>query len=68
MPDNPFEDLLSEHELAAFRGCSVRTIRRERERGEGPPFIRLGKFIKYFTAGVKDDLRRREERPVREAV
>lgn len=52
-------------EMAAARGVVVRTLRAERQRGEGPPFIRLNKQIYYSEAGFREWLKVIERRPVR---
>lgn len=45
-------DLLTEHEAAALRRQSVRTLQAERLKGGGCPFVRLGKSIRYRRADV----------------
>jgi len=49
---NCLEPLLTQKDYAQLRRCSIRTIQRERERGNGCPFIRIGKLIRYKTADV----------------
>jgi hypothetical protein len=37
-----FAGYLTEEEVASQRGRSIRTLRTERQRGDGPPWLRLG--------------------------
>ena len=39
--------LLTEREYADLRGCSVRTLQREREDGSGCSFIRFKRQVRY---------------------
>ena len=41
------ESLLDESEAAKFLAISVRTLQAWRTRGFGPPFVRLGRAIRY---------------------
>jgi hypothetical protein len=59
-PDNPFAAYVTEAELAKLRGVHERTVIRWRERGEGPPFAKIGKTILYRRGAVADWLRSRE--------
>lgn len=46
--------LLSEQEVAAWLGVSVRTLRRWRlEHGYGPPIVRVGRFVRYRRGDVE---------------
>ncbi len=40
-------DLVGEHPAAAHIGRSVRTLQQWRYRGEGPPYIKAGKAVRY---------------------
>ena len=40
-------------EAAEFARVSTRTLQRKRAEGEGPPFIRLGRFVRYLPADVR---------------
>jgi Helix-turn-helix domain len=44
------KNFLSEQEAAAVAEKSIRTLRAWRRRGEGPPFIKFGRTIKYRKA------------------
>jgi hypothetical protein len=39
--------LLTQKEYAEKRNCSVRTVERERESGEGCPYVQMGRRIYY---------------------
>jgi len=41
------EPLLTQDDYAKLRRCSIRTIQRERARGSGCAFIKIGKLIRY---------------------
>jgi len=46
--------LLSEQEVAAWLGVSLRTLRRWRlEHGYGPPIVRVGRFVRYRRGEVE---------------
>ena len=46
--------LLSDKELAARHGVSEKTSKRRRVRGDGPPFIRIGRFVRYDLRDVEE--------------
>lgn len=46
--------LLKEHAVAQYLTVSVAKIRVMRRTGEGPPFIRIGKSIRYTIASLQD--------------
>jgi Helix-turn-helix domain len=46
------ETLLTQNDYAELRRCSIRTIQRERARGTGCAFIRIGKLIRYKKADI----------------
>jgi hypothetical protein len=56
---------MSEEEYCEVRGCSKRTARAERQRGAGPPWLRLGATIYYPLDGFAAFLKAREVHPVR---
>ena len=45
-------DLWTPRECAAYRRCSLRTLDRERERGYGCPYVRIGGRIYYRRSDV----------------
>lgn len=53
-PDAPAPEYLTTREAAALLGVSVKGLEALRARSEGPPFIRLGRAVRYR----RDDLLR----------
>jgi hypothetical protein len=49
----PLNKLLTQKEYADIRRCSVRTAERERESGDGCPYVRLGRRIYYRREDVE---------------
>jgi hypothetical protein len=58
-----FADYLTEAELAAEAGKSLRTLRDERQRRIGPPFVKWGNLILYSRDGFREYLKSREQAP-----
>ena len=54
-----------EDQIAEVRGVGKRTLRAERQRGMGPPFVKIGKQILYPIEGFRDWLKANERHPVR---
>ena len=54
-----------EQKMAQQRGKSLRTMRLERQRGEGPPYVKDGRQILYPIAGYREWLAANLRRPVR---
>ena len=48
---NP-DDLITESEAARMRRQSERTLQAERQRGDGCPFVKLGRSVRYRRADV----------------
>lgn len=48
----PFVDLIDEHELSRRTGISASTLRTYRCRGTSPPFLKVGKHVRYDWADV----------------
>ena len=46
-------DLLTSAEYAHYRRCSLRTVERERETGEGCSYVRLGGRVLYRRADIQ---------------
>lgn len=44
---------LSTKEVAAVVGLSTRTLKRMRDAGKGPPWRKVGWFVRYPTDGVE---------------
>ncbi len=43
----PSEAWFSQETVAAVRGCSIATIERDRWAGQGVPFIKCGRSVRY---------------------
>jgi hypothetical protein len=56
---------MPEDQIAEARGVVKRTLRLERQRGDGPPFVKMGKQILYPVEGFREWLKSRERRGVR---
>jgi hypothetical protein len=61
----PLAGYLLEDRIAEKRRVSKRTLRSERQRGDGPPFVKLGKRVYYPLDGFRDWLKSIERQPVR---
>lgn len=46
------QGLMTTDELAAYRGMSRQAVDTERWRGQGPPFVRDGRRVRYRRADV----------------
>ncbi|MGH3426018.1 MAG: helix-turn-helix transcriptional regulator [Mycobacteriales bacterium] len=44
---------MREREVAELLGCSIRTLQGWRWRGGGPPFIRVGRSVRYDPSGLR---------------
>ena len=53
-----FEPLWDEKECATYRACAVSSVQKERVRGDGPPFLKLGRLVRYRPEDVRDWLAR----------
>jgi excisionase family DNA binding protein len=54
--------LLTEHEVAELLHVSLATVRRWRQRGTGPDFVKLGSSVRYKEATVLSWLHSRPAR------
>ncbi|MGO9419915.1 helix-turn-helix transcriptional regulator [Roseiarcus sp.] len=54
-----------EDQMAKTRGRSKRTLRAERQRGDGPPYTRDGRDVLYPIGGYRAWLEANTRRPVR---
>jgi hypothetical protein len=59
------DDYLNEDEQAAELGVVKRTLRSWRQRGQGAPYVKIGKQIFYPIAGTAAWLKANERAPVR---
>jgi hypothetical protein len=64
----PLAAYLPDEEMAKVRRVTPRTQRAERQRGNGPPFVRDGKKIYYPLDGFRDWLKARTCQPVRSGL
>jgi hypothetical protein len=55
--NRPTRPLLDERALAELLDVSVRTLQAERQRGDGIPFIKLGRSVRYDPKVVEQYLR-----------
>jgi hypothetical protein len=62
-----FDDWLSEQEAAAALRKSVRTLRKWRGQGVGPPYTFFGRTVRYRKPALVDHFRQSEITPVRAA-
>jgi len=56
-----FADWISESDLALEANKHPRTLKRWRDLGEGPPFVRIGRKVFYRREAVRIWLLRREQ-------
>ena len=56
-----FERLLNDHEVAARVGVSVATVRRWRQLGTGPLYMKIGALVRYRPRDIQEWL---DGRPV----
>jgi hypothetical protein len=56
---------VSEADMAAARGVCKRALRAERQRGDGPPWVKVSNQIFYRESGFRDWLAAIEQHPVR---
>jgi hypothetical protein len=63
-----FERLLDDHELAFVLKRSRSRLQKDRLEGRGPPFIRVGRLIRYHAADVRAWLKSSTEIPQAQAI
>ena len=61
-----FERLLTPKEAAKFLRLSVSWLAKARMRGDGPPYMKLGRSIRYTGDGTPQWMRSRERRSTSE--
>lgn len=59
------EGYVSECEMAQARGVGTRALRAERQRGDGPAWLKINRAIFYPEAGFREWLKAIEQHPVR---
>jgi hypothetical protein len=62
---DPLAGYAPEVEMARVRRVTQRTLRAERQRGDGPPYVKDGKKIYYPLSGFRKWLKACERQPVR---
>ena len=62
---NALAGYLTEDQQAAALGVVTRTLRSWRQRGEGPPYVRVGRRVFYRIDGSAAWLKANEQAPVR---
>jgi hypothetical protein len=60
------DDLLRQRAYAKIRGCSQRTIERERAIGSGCPYIKIGRSVRYRRRDITDFIERHIRRSTSE--
>jgi len=55
--------MLVEREAARVLGCSTSLLRAWRRRGEGPPYLKIGRLVRYASADLDAFLRGRRVEP-----
>jgi predicted DNA-binding transcriptional regulator AlpA len=63
----PLEPLLDEVQVAKLTGRAVPTLQKDRVRGTGPQFIKMGRLVRYRPADVDAWLSARVRRSTSEA-
>jgi predicted DNA-binding transcriptional regulator AlpA len=56
---SPIDPLLHPKEVAKLLGVSVSWLAKSRLSGTGPPFIKLGRAVRYLESAVRDFIRAR---------
>ena len=60
--DTSIDRLLTPREAAKFLGVSESWLAKARMRGDGPPFVKFGRSVRYPTSGLNDYVRSRTRR------
>jgi hypothetical protein len=58
--DAPDQALFSQESVSAVRGCSIALSERDRLTGRGPPYLKLGRLVKYRKADVLEWINRHQ--------
>jgi len=61
------EPLLDEVQVAKWTGRSVPTLQKDRLRGTGPQFIKMGRLVRYRPADIEAWLAKRVRRSTSES-
>lgn len=57
------EEYIDEKKAARFTSRSVQTLRNERHRGVGFPYVKLGRAVRYKLADIIEYMERRKIKP-----
>lgn len=57
--EDPDSVLLLENDAAALLSISPRTLQAWRSQNEGPPFVRVGRAIRYCRSALRDWIKER---------
>lgn len=60
MTNANMEPLWTTEELASFLRVPVKTLADWRLLGKGPPFTRVGKYVRYYPDGIREWLSQSE--------
>jgi hypothetical protein len=60
------DDLLKQRTYAEIRRCSQRTIERERAVGDGCPYVKIGRSVRYRRRDINDFIERHVRRSTSE--
>jgi excisionase family DNA binding protein len=61
-PSTTVEPLLDQDRVAEQLGVRSKTLEAWRSRGGGPPFVRVGRLVRYRSSAVESWIRSRERR------
>lgn len=64
--NTPSIDHFTERQLAERLGISVRTLQAQRQRGNGVPFVKLGRAVRYARSDVEQYLEQHRHRSTSE--
>ena len=62
-PINPIQEYGSEHLISEVFDIPVATLRTQRSRAEGPPYLKIGSRVYYKISEVKEWMDRHAVRP-----
>ena len=55
------EPLMTETEVAEWIRIKAATLRNWRHRGDGPPWVHVGRYVRYRPAAVREWLEKNEQ-------
>jgi len=63
MNDNEIPQAVKEHKAAQILGKSVQTLRNDRFLKKGPPYVKLGRSVRYLIGDLSDYLTQNRIKP-----